>query len=63
LEQSNWGAEMEQGAYGDGLGSRFRLNGASEIATVAPPKSEFAISEIVNGNPDLGRDLIARLGS
>ena len=54
---------MEQGAYGDGPGSRFRLNGASEITTVAPPKSEFAISEIVNGNPDLGRDLIARLGS
>jgi AraC-like DNA-binding protein len=54
LEQSNRGAAMEQGVYGNGLGSRFRLNRASAITTLAPPKSELAVSEIANDNPDIG---------
>jgi AraC-like DNA-binding protein len=48
---------MEQGAYGNSLEPRFCPNGASAMTVPAPPKSEFAISEIVNGNPDLGRTL------
>jgi AraC-like DNA-binding protein len=48
---------MEQGAYGNGLGSRFRLNGASAVTALAPAEFEFAVSEIVNDNFDLSGTL------
>ena len=46
-------ATMEGGAYGNRLGSRFRLDSAPVVTVRALRKSELAVTEIVNNNPHL----------
>ena len=48
---------MERGAYGDRLASRFGLNSAPVVIMRSPRKSQLAVTEIVNDNPDLGKTL------
>ena len=44
---------MESGAYGNRLGSRFRLDSAPVVTVRALRKSQLAVTEIVNDNPHL----------
>ncbi len=44
---------MERGAYGDRLGSRFKLDSAPVVTVRALRKSQLAVTEIVNNNPRL----------
>ena len=48
---------MDQGAYGNRLGSRFHLNSVPVITLGTLRKSQMALTEIVNDNPDPGRTL------
>jgi AraC-like DNA-binding protein len=48
---------MNQGAYGNRLGSRFHLNSVPVIMLSTLRKSQMALTEIVNDNPDLGKTL------
>jgi AraC-like DNA-binding protein len=45
--------KSDRGAYGDNLGSRFRLDRAPFVALRALRKSQLAVTEIVNEHPDL----------
>lgn len=47
----------DRGAYSNGLGSRFRLNRAPVITVRTLRKSQLAVTEIVNDDPDLGKTL------
>jgi AraC-like DNA-binding protein len=48
---------MERGAYGDRLGSRFGVNSAPVVTVRSLRKSQLAVTEIVNDNPELGKTL------
>ena len=48
---------MERGTYGNRLGSRFGLNSAPVVTMRSLRKSQLAVTEIVNDNPDLGKTL------
>jgi AraC-like DNA-binding protein len=48
---------MDCGAYGDRLGSRFGLTKAPVLTVRTLRKSQLAVTEIVNDNPDLGKTL------
>jgi AraC-like DNA-binding protein len=48
---------MERGAYGDRLGSRFGLNSTPVVTVRSLRKSQLAVTEIVNHNPNLGKTL------
>jgi hypothetical protein len=48
---------MDQGAYGNRLGSRFHLTSAPAIRLSMLRKSQIAVTLIVNDNPNLGRTL------
>jgi AraC-like DNA-binding protein len=49
--------EMDQGAYGNRLGSRFQLNSAPVVILATLRRSQIAVTLIVNDNPNLGRTL------
>jgi AraC-like DNA-binding protein len=49
--------EMDQGAYGNRLGSRFHLNSVPVITLGTLRKSQMALTEIVNDNLNPGRTL------
>ena len=48
---------MDQGAYGNRLGSRFHLDSVPVITLGALGKAQMALTEIVNDNPHPGRTL------
>jgi len=48
---------VDRGAYGNRLGSRFRVKYAPVITTRTLRKSQLAVTEIINDDPNLGKTL------